>query len=233
MSIFFQAGVLVGFLQCVYDGDYSFAELSRKGDFGLGTLNGVDGELVAVDGQFYRIDREGVASIIPPTTCTPFAVVTRFQPASSFVIQDVPSMAALNALLDSHLKTTNIFYMIRIDGTLEWVKLRSEDCQPRPFKPLAETLPNLQTTFELKNSTGTLVVTRCPKYSAAFTIPGYHYHYIDDDRTTGGHVFDLKVKSAQVTLNPIREFTMALCDTEAFDNANLEVDIDAAIKKIE
>jgi acetolactate decarboxylase len=233
MDTFFQAGALVAFLQGIYDGDVNFAELSKLGDFGLGTLNGVDGEMVAVDGNFYRIDANGVASIIPPTTQTPFSVVSQFKPVKSFTIKNVASLADLNQLLDSHLSTSNIFYMIRIDGELEWVKLRSEKCQMRPYRPLAETLPQLQHIFELNNSTGTLVVSRCPDYSSAVTIPGYHYHYIDDDRKTGGHVFDLKLKSAEVMINPLRQFNMALFDTEEFDNADLEIDIQEALKKIE
>lgn len=233
MGIFFQAGTLVAFLQGIYEGDYTFANLAKAGNFGLGTLNGVDGEMIAVDGVFYRIDVNGVASIISPEAQTPFSVVSKFQPVKPFKIANIASMAQLNALLDSHLKTTNIFYMIRIDGELEWVKIRSETCQMRPYRPLAETLPQLQNIFELTHSKGTLVVSRCPNYSAAFTIPGYHYHYIDDKKTTGGHVFDFRIKSAQVMINPLREFSMVLFDTQAFDQADLEINIQDALKKIE
>lgn len=233
MNTLFQVGALIGFLESVYDGDCSFKQLAKLGDFGLGTLNGVDGEMVAVDGRFYRIDVHGVATLIPPTACTPFSVVTEFQPSQSFEIKNIPSLLALNQLLDTHLSTPNIFYMIRIDGELEWVKLRSEACQVRTYRPLSETLPKLQRIYELTNSKGTLVVSRCPHYSAAFTIPGYHYHYIDDKKETGGHVFDFKIKSARVMINPIRQFNMTLLDTPDFDKANLEVDIQAALKKVE
>lgn len=233
MDTLFQAGMLIAFLQGIYDGDCTFEQLASMGNFGLGTLNGVDGEMVAVDGTFYRIDAEGVASIIPPTANTPFSVVSQFKPVPSFEIKNVPNLAALNTLLDTHLSTPNIFYMIRIDGELEWVKLRSEKCQIRAYQPLSETLPKLQNIFELTNSTGTLVVSRCPQYSAALTIPGYHYHYINDERTTGGHVFDLRLKSARVMINPLRQFNMALIDTQDFDKVNLGIDIEAALKKIE
>jgi acetolactate decarboxylase len=233
MGTFFQAGTLLAFLQGIYEGDYTFANLAKAGNFGLGTLNGVDGEMVAVDGVFYRIDANGVASVISPEAKTPFSVVSKFQPVKPFEIANITSITQLNTLLDSHLKTTNIFYMIRIDGEFEWLKLRSEKCQIRPYRPLAETLPQLQHIFELTHSQGTLVVSRCPHYSEAFTIPGYHYHYIDDKRTTGGHVFDFRIKSARVMINPLREFSMALFDTEAFDNADLEINIQDALKKIE
>ena len=233
MDALFQAGTLIAFLQGVYDGDCTFEHLANMGNFGLGTLNGVDGEMVAVDGTFYRIDAEGVASIIPSTAKTPFSVVSQFKPVQSFEIQNVPNLAALNTLLDKHLSTPNIFYMIRIDGEFEWIKLRSEECQIRAYQPLSETLPKLQHIFELSNSKGTLAITRCPTYSAAVTIPGYHYHYINDERTTGGHVFDLRLTSARVMINPLRQFNMALLDTPDFDKVNLAIDIEAALKKVE
>lgn len=233
MSTFFQTGTLITFLMGIYDGDCTFEELAKKGNFGLGTLNAVDGEMVAVDGHFYRIDAEGRANMISPSERTPFAVVSWFQSVTPFAIQAISNMDALSKVLDAHIPTPNIFYMIRIDGEFEWIKLRSEKAQPCPYRPLSETLPKLQTIFELRNSSGTLVVTRCPSYSAAMTVPGYHYHYIDKDRCTGGHVFDLTVKSAQVMLNPLHKFEMSLIDSPAFDKANLEIDIQEALKKIE
>jgi acetolactate decarboxylase len=233
MSTFFQVGTLAGFLQGIYDGDVEFAELAKHGNFGLGTVNGVDGEMIAVDGEFYRVDSKGIASIIPPSQCTPFAVVNEFKTVPSFAINNIPNMKTLNALLDEKITTHNIFYMIRIDGEMEWMHLRSESCQVREYRPLAETLPELQTNFELTNSVGTLVVTRCPNYSGGITIPGYHYHYLDDKRSTGGHVFDLKIKSAQVMINPLRKFTMAINTTAEFDNAKLEIEAMAALQKIE
>jgi acetolactate decarboxylase len=233
MSKFFQVGVVAGFLQGIYDGDYKFSELAQQGDIGLGTVNKVDGEMIAVDGKFYRVDANGVAELIQGTQGTPFAVVSQFKIVPQFHLKDIPDLNALSEELDKHIESPNIFYMIRIDGEMEWIHLRSEHCQIRKYRPLAETLPKLQTTFELKNSHGTLVVTRAPNYSSGVTISGYHYHYLNAERSTGGHVFDLKLKTAQVMINPLRRFEMALYDTQEFDEADLSVDTVGALQKIE
>lgn len=233
MSTLFQAGTLNTFLQGVYEGDFRFSALAKKGDFGLGVMNALDGEVVALDGKFYRIDSNGAAHLVSPNDCTPFALVTHFKKNDGFKINDINSMTALNTLLDTHLSTKNIFYMIRIEAQLTWIKLRSEGCQAPPFKALAETLPNIQNNFELTHSNGTLVISYCPKYSAELTISGYHYHYIDEKRKTGGHVFDLAITSAHVMINPIRKFNMTLIDSPAFDNASSDIDIASALKKIE
>ncbi len=233
MTTLFQTGILPAFLQGIYDGDCTLEALQKKGDIGLGTFNALAGEMVAVDGVFYQIDVQGKAQIAAPNACTPFALVSPFQKVRSFQIQNIKNLNALNALMDSHLSTPNIFYMIRIDGEMLHVKLRSESCQHHPYPLLSVALAQSQHAFELASSKGTLVVTYCPAYASSITIPGYHYHYIDEQKATGGHVFDLEIKSAQVMINPIRNFELALLDNKAFDNVSLDIDIQAEIKKVE
>ncbi len=233
MSALFQIGSLSTFLQGVYESPFSFKALAKKGDFGLGVLNALDGEMIALDGIFYRISADGTAHPVSPNDCTPFALVSFFKKNNGFQINNISNIAALNALLDTHLLTQNIFYMIRIEAELSWIKLRSEGCQTPPFLPLQETLPKIQHVFNLTPSSGTLVASYCPQYSTALTIPGYHYHYIDAARKTGGHVFDLAITSARVMINPIRAFHLSLMDTPDFNHARPAVDIESALKKIE
>jgi len=49
----FQTSTIDALLEGEYDGDISFAELEERGDFGLGTLEALDGEMIALDGGFY------------------------------------------------------------------------------------------------------------------------------------------------------------------------------------
>jgi acetolactate decarboxylase len=234
MASFFQVGNVMAFLNGIYESDVTFAELSKQGDFGLGTFNGVDGEMVAVDGVFYRIDEQGRAEVASQTLCTPFSVVSHFKsPMLTFTLDNIDTMADISKVIDERLPTLNAFYMIRLDGGFEQVQLRSEACQPKPNKPLAETLPKVQNKFSLAKSTGTMVVSRCPSYSVGCTIPGYHYHYIDEAKSTGGHVFDFKLKSATVSVVLLREFVMWIQDSKAFDDINLDMDVFEALKQVE
>src|SRR6201747_3330428 len=79
--VLFQASTIGALLAGAFDGDLSFAELAEHGDLGLGTLNRLDGEMIALDGEFFRADVDGVVSPIAATAKTPFAVVARFEPA--------------------------------------------------------------------------------------------------------------------------------------------------------
>ena len=57
--VLFQASTIGALLDGAYDGDLTFAELAEHGDLGLGTLNGLDGEMIALDGEFFRADVDG------------------------------------------------------------------------------------------------------------------------------------------------------------------------------
>src|SRR3954453_15163407 len=73
--VLFQASTIAALLQGAYDGDLSFSELAEHGNLGLGTLNGLDGEMIAIDRRFYRADVDGAVSEVDGATRTPFAVV--------------------------------------------------------------------------------------------------------------------------------------------------------------
>ncbi|HWN73329.1 MAG TPA: acetolactate decarboxylase, partial [Solirubrobacterales bacterium] len=47
--VLFQASTIGALLDGAFEGDLSFRELAEHGDLGLGTLNHLDGEMVAID----------------------------------------------------------------------------------------------------------------------------------------------------------------------------------------
>ncbi len=51
-QVLFQTSTLQALMNGVYDGDCSFGELAKHGDFGLGTFAALDGEMVALKGRF-------------------------------------------------------------------------------------------------------------------------------------------------------------------------------------
>ncbi len=67
----------------IYEQNIPFHEIKKHGDFGLGTFNDLDGEMMMFDGTIYRIASDGKAtSITDDDTCTPFSCVTFFQPSA-------------------------------------------------------------------------------------------------------------------------------------------------------
>lgn len=57
--VIFQISTIDALLDGAYDGDVSFAVLREHGDFGLGTLEACDGEMIALDGEFFQAAADG------------------------------------------------------------------------------------------------------------------------------------------------------------------------------
>ena len=91
----YQFSTIGALLDGVYDGDVTVAEILRHGDFGLGTFNHLDGEMVVLDGVCYRVRADGTATRADPTDRSPFAAVTRFHADFGFDITEPTGMAAV------------------------------------------------------------------------------------------------------------------------------------------
>jgi len=97
----YQISTISSLLAGGYDGDTTVGELIRHGGFGLGTFNGVDGEMMVVDGEVFRGTIDGRAHVVAPSELTPFAVVVPLRPQGSVPIAAGQSLEHLEAALDA------------------------------------------------------------------------------------------------------------------------------------
>ena len=201
--VLFQASTIAALLDGAYEGDLTFAELAEHGDLGLGTLNGLDGEMIAVDGRFYRADLDGVVHPVPGSARTPFAVVVAFEAAV-----DVETAGGdLTALVDAHL--TGPACALRFDGEFELVRARSVPRQHPPYRPLAEVAAE-QHVFDLRDVSGSVVGFRFPDYASGVEVSGHHLHFITEDRTRGGHVLECRARAGRLRIDPSSDLHVEL-----------------------
>jgi acetolactate decarboxylase len=95
--------------------------------------------------------------------------------------------------LEGAIKEQNIFHAVKMEGTFSYVKTRSVPGQEKPYPPLVEVTAN-QPTFEFHDIEGTIAGFYCPDYVEGLNVPGYHLHFITEDRTAGGHVLGFDEK---------------------------------------
>jgi acetolactate decarboxylase len=208
--VLFQASTIGALLEGAYEGDLSFDELAEHGDLGLGTLNGLDGEMIALDGSFYRADVDGAVGAVDGAARTPFAVVTRFGPAVDLEIEGPLGHAELLARLDDLIPADAATCAIRLDGRFELVRARSVPRQSPPYRPLTEVVLE-QHVFELANVEGTMLGFRFPDYAEGIEVSGYHLHFISDDRARGGHVLSSRCGgTTRVRLDPSNDLHVEL-----------------------
>jgi len=198
--VLFQASTVAALLDGAFEGDLSFAELAEHGDLGLGTLNGLDGEMIAIDGSFYRADVDGAIHPVAPEAKTPFAVVTEFEPTIDEELHGPLAQIEVLDFMDSLVPDQATSCAIRLDGRFASVRARSVPAQTPPYRPLAEVVAE-QHVFELADAEGTMLGFRFPTYVEGVEIGGYHLHFITADRSRGGHVLDFRSERLRLRLD--------------------------------
>jgi len=228
----FQNAPINALLAGCYGGTMSVYDLSKHGDFGLGTLDALDGEMVVLDHRFYQIKEDGRAYSLKGTDTSPFAAVTFFRSGQELSSEKILDYKELTEFLDKKLSSENLIYAIKIDGKFPWIKVRSAARQNKPFPVLTKAIKE-QKVFELKNQEGTLVGFRFPCFVEGINVPGYHFHFLSKDKSLGGHVLDLQVKQARIQIDKSHGFSMELPQSEEFLKFRFEADSKEAIQKIE
>jgi acetolactate decarboxylase len=231
-DVLYQISTIDALLRGVYDGVLPVSELETHGDFGIGTFDGLEGEMLALDGNYYQIKTDGIAYPVSGETTTPFATVTYFEADENFRIEEPANLTELEAFLDLNLPSKNLFYAVRIDGNFSYIKARSVPRQEKPYPELADAVSD-QTVFEFENISGTLVGFRTPEYAKGVNVPGYHLHFITSDRSAGGHVLDLEMEKGDAAFDITREFLMELPASGDFFNVELGQDLQGDLEKVE
>jgi acetolactate decarboxylase len=230
--VLFQASTIGALLDGAYDGDVSFEELAGHGDLGLGTLNALDGEMIAVDGRFYRADVDGVIEEIEPTERTPFAAMAWFEPSLDHTIEGPVSYEQLLAELDRIAADPEASCALRLDGEFGLVRARSVPRQYPPYRPLAEVVAD-QHVFEFSGIDGTVLGFRFPDYARGLEAEGYHLHFISADREVGGHVLECRPRRAVARVDLSGELHVELPPGIELDSIELDDATGAALERVE
>ena len=192
-----------------FDGNTTFAELAEFGDFGIGTLNGLDGEMFALNGKFYQIPTDGAPREIGSVEKTPYATVTFFNKDQSFQVSNIDNYSQLKSEIDQELPTHDIIYAIKVVGFFQLAETRSVPMQNEPYPTLQEALEN-QTIFMLNEVEGTAVGFFFPESMDGVDSIGYHLHFLTDDHMGGGHLLECEIQNATVEIELIKNYHLLI-----------------------
>ncbi len=227
----FQAGTLISLMNGVYQGSTRFDELLAHGDFGLGTTDSVKGEMVIFDNQAYLSDITGHAIPIAGSEKTPFAMIVRFHPDQTVTLTNVNNIKTLEKRIDELLPSKNFLYAIKVSGTFDIVGRTVAPIKNNA--PLQGWVEKHQRIFNLKKVNGTLIVFRAPDYASPITVPGYHIHFISQNKTQVFHLYDVHFKKARVGIEIITKYTLLIPTNNDFKVANLKQVTTTSISKME
>jgi len=227
----FVSAPLVALLDGIFQSDLSLWELSKHGDFGIGTFDQLDGEMILIDGQYFQVKADGKVYKPSMDTHTPFACLTHFHCDTVDELQGDILWQDFEEKLHKCLPSENMLYALRIDGVFPYVKVRSvpkQEC-PRPLVEIAREQPE----FEYKNIRGSLIGFYNPKFIVPINAPGLHLHFIDDQRTVGGHLLRCDMKDPIIRIQHVPSMKLGLPMTFDYLTADFEADSEKDIHEAE
>lgn len=227
----YQISTSVALIEGVDKGSVSSRTLLQHGDFGLGTFENLDGEMIIVDRAIYQVRSDGTVTHREDDFQIPFAVVTHFQQDEEFETTAIRCLKDLELACDPHRESSNLFYALRVDGRFQTVRARAVS-GIAPGTRLVDAAKK-QSEFRFSDIEGTLIGLWSPRYSSSFNVPGYHFHFISKDRTKGGHVLECSAGTLRVGLQMLFEYDVRLPDTGPFLAADLGKDPAATLAKVE
>lgn len=226
----YQHGTLANLVPGLFGGTLSLHDLLQHGDTGIGTLAGLDGELIILHGTVYQVAATGKVRQVAESETVPFANVHHadFTPAGH-----------LNEVADDQLRDTlaqklvslNVFSAVKLTGTFAQVTTRAVAGQKRPYPTLKATA-QAQSVFTKANVTGTIIGYYSPKLFAGAAAPGFHLHFLSDDHEFGGHLLHADVAQADLALQAFDslDLHLPLSDPEF---QQLDLDSDQIVADIE
>lgn len=207
-------------ISALASGDYSdgapLSQVLAGGDFGIGTFDRLDGELIVLEGKIYQALADGAVRSADMAGSTPFAAVTFFNEDGRIENLTAATLEDLDAQLDRQLPRANSPYAIRIDADLRELTLRSVPSQVPPFPPLVEVVKQ-QSTWKRNNVRGTLIGFRCPTWVGTLNVSGYHWHFLSEDRQFGGHVLGCEFRDGLTRYDECESVLIQIPRSKGFD----------------
>ncbi len=231
----YQTALLQSLTLGEYTGSITIKEMKEHGDIGIGTFDELNGELILLDGVVYQALSDGSITIPDDDVTIPFSDVTYFDCDEEKELLEVSDVEDLKSQLTGIVERQgrNSFYMAKITGTFDTMRVRSECSQKEPYRPLNEVMETDQTVFDYQSIAGTVVALYCPDYMNGLNVSGWHFHFLSEDKKKGGHILDLSAKNLKAGLDETNGFYMKLPEAESFQRLELSTDLEDAIKQVE
>jgi len=231
-DMIYQISTLGALQEGVYDGVETIENLLKYGDTGIGTFDGLDGEMIVLNGTCYQVKADGKVYRVAKSVTTPFTAVSFFDTDQKLQINEpIPNLSSLYDKILAMLPTKNIPYLIKITGPVSYVKTRSVPKQQKPYPRLVEVTKN-QPTFEANNIEGTLIGVWLPEYMAGVNMAGFHMHFLSKDLSFGGHLLEINMPKATIEIDYTYGFQLTLPSKSDFFTTVLKQDKEE-LKKIE
>ena len=229
-----QASTLNALMLGNFDCTTSVDSFLKEADTGIGTYTGLDGEAIFENGVAYRATADDNVTVMSPEDGVAFGTVAKFDTTVPVEkLENISSIEVLKEKLAPYVeKNPNIFYMLKATGTFGKMHVRSCYACEKPYPTLSEAASH-QKEFQYQNVSGSVIAVYCPPYVEGINLPGWHFHFLSQDKTTGGHILGLQADSLSLQLNPILDWELLLPENPEFASRDLCEDLSAKTAAVE
>jgi acetolactate decarboxylase len=131
-EVLYQVSTIDALMQGVYDGVQPVGEIRKHGDFGIGTFDALDGEMIVLDGVVYQAKADGHIYRADASQTTPFATVTYFTRDQTATTDRPMNLSTFAAIMAAQLPSRNMVYAVQMHGTFPSMKVRAIPAQQKP-----------------------------------------------------------------------------------------------------
>ena len=207
-------------------------EVIGKNNFGLGTFNNLDGEMLLIDGKIYCCKRNGKAHIVNKDKAhIPFATFSHFNPQKPNIKREKINFDDFEEKLKKDNLPKNMVCGIWLEGFFYNLKMRTA-CKIKANESLLVE-EKIQSNFEFKKIKGIMIGFYFPNYMPSINVPGIHLHFLSDCRTIGGHVINFSNACFDFNYQIYDTLKIIFSKTEEFNMKTIDVDPTEALNRVE
>jgi acetolactate decarboxylase len=193
----FQHSTIGALMGGMFDGTLALNEvLTTNRTMGIGTLDGLDGELIIVDGTPFQVKVDGTVHEVDKRTKTPYVAVTNFEKEGEVTVTETLSSNQFKEKLKQAFSSVNTFQAVKVKGTFQKMHCRSVEKQEKPYPRLVDAAKD-QVEFTRETVEGVLLGFYTPEIFGSIAVPEFHLHFLSDEHDFGGHVLDFTLEKGR------------------------------------
>lgn len=217
-----------------YERATTIGEILKVGDFGVGTFEGMFGELLLLDGKAYNGLPGGKVETVQESDGLAFATVGQFgEKVVQKKIASIASVEQLKEIANGMMEDENHPYLLRVDATFKDVLVRSCHKQGQPYRPLYEVAKDQVETRD-HDIEGTLIGIWFPSFAKGFNLDNWHFHFLSKDHERlGGHCLQAILENATLSLCKQDTIEIHLPEDAVFNRLDFKRDISKETASVE
>ncbi|WP_200974824.1 acetolactate decarboxylase [Echinicola sp. 20G] len=182
----------------IYEGTNTVKELKAHGDFGLGTFNHLNGELVALDGVIYRIPPSGEVEVAPDTMISPFTSLSFFNADTTMTFPFTGDFEDLKRNIEGILPSRNVPYAIKVRS--QWSEITVGGAKPVETTDTTElaVLMKSRPQYQAENIQGMMIGFFTPSLMSNVDLSPFHFHFLSEDKKFAGHLIKGSILNAEL-----------------------------------